>query len=404
MPVAEPTGVRTVHCMSDRLTIHDIRRKFGIGRTAAYQLIKAPGFPPPLPTPQRAYQWDAEAVNAFLATAKLSEAELPPEAKDAGHYVIDTPEGITVYPPLRPSDGWRAQWYDPDGRRRACRATSKANMATKLEPIKARLIAANASTPPSTTNIATDRSQQRFSADTQPTPEPQAGGRAPALNRPRVGHHRAEAASCLPSHEQVAALAAALARKRLCPWWFELLPYISAYSGLHMGESFALDLQHIGRGHTERTISVKWKIIESGGQTIRVPAERCKRRLTVYPQVTPTGYPVAAMIARRVEEAAADQAGGHNRLGLMFPAPRGGYLRKSNFINRHAVPAYTTAGWRTDTDGSDVWSWHDLRRVFWDTALNTWGLSIPDVSALCGDSAAEIMHDIPGCGVVSVEC
>lgn len=54
--------------------------------------------------------------------------------------VIVTPEGITVYPPLDQGKPWRAVWYDPDGTRRACRATSEANMAIKLEPIKARLV------------------------------------------------------------------------------------------------------------------------------------------------------------------------------------------------------------------------------------------------------------------------
>lgn len=391
VPVAESTGVRTVRLMSERVTLHDIRRRFGLGRTAAYQLIKSPGFPPHLPTSQRAYQWDAEAVNAFMATTKRSETELPPEAEGTENYVIVTPEGITVYPPLRPGDGWRAQWYDPDGRRRACRATSEANMAAKLEPTKARLIAANAGTPPRTAE--TGNFQQRLPAGSQPTPGP----KTPAPDQPDTRPHRAaRAALHLPSHEAVAAFAAALARKRLCPWWFELLPYMSAYSGLHMGEVFALDLQHIGLGPTERTISVEWKIIETRGRTIRVPTEGRKRRLTAYPATTPTGYRLAAGIDRRVEEAVADKANGRNELGLLFPAPRGGYVRKSNFINRHAVPAYTTAGWRTEPDGSDPWSWYDLRRVFWDTALNVWGLDIADVSALSGDPAAEIMPDLPG--------
>jgi integrase len=365
-----------------------------IGRTSAYRLIKTPGFPTPLKSAQRGYQWDAEAVNAFLASPNPSEPGSASEADAAGKYVIDTPEGITVYPPLRAGDGWRAQWYDPDGRRRACRATSEANMATKLEPIKARLTAANAGTPPSTT-ITTGYTQQHSPASPRTTPGAQTGS-TPARNQPRTAHRAAKAAPYLPGHEEVAALAAALARKRLCPWWFELLPYMSAYSGLHMGEIFALDLQHIGLGPTERTISVEWKIIETHGQTIRVPTEGCKRRLTVYPQSTPTGYDLEAMIARRVEEASADKAVGRNRLGLMFPAPRGGYLRKSNFINRHAVPAYTTAGCRTDPDGLDLWSWYDLRRLFWHTALNTWGLNIPDASALSGDSAAEIGPEHPG--------
>ena len=143
-------------------------------------------------------------------------------------------------------------------------------------------------------------------------------------------------------------------------------------------------------------MSVEWKIIETGGQTVRVPTVGRKRRPAVYPSLTPTGYPLEAMIARRVEEATADKANGRNRLGLVFPSPRGGYLRKSNFINRHAVPAYTAAGWRTDPEGSNLWSWHDLRRVFWDTALKTWGLNITDVSALSGDPAAQTLPELSG--------
>ena len=188
----------------------------------------------------------------------------------------------------------------------------------------------------------------------------------------------------IPDHEAVAAFASALAGKRLSPWWFELMPYMSAYSGLHMGEIFALDLEHLDPHHDSRAISVEWKIIETGGQTIRVPAERRKHRTTIYPELTPTGYPLAAMMTRRAAEAATDKAAGRNPMGLLFPAPRGGYLRKSNFINRYAIPAYTAAGWRNDGDQTR-WAWHDLRRLFCITALNEWGLDIADVSQLAGD-------------------
>lgn len=61
--------------------------------------------------------------------------------QEQSNVIIVTAEEITVYPPLQESDGWRAQWYDPDGTRRACRATTEAKLAKKLEPVKARLAA-----------------------------------------------------------------------------------------------------------------------------------------------------------------------------------------------------------------------------------------------------------------------
>lgn len=59
--------VRTARSMSRLLTIHDLRQMFRLGRTAAYRLTTAPGFPPPKPISRSCYRWEAEAVEAFLA-------------------------------------------------------------------------------------------------------------------------------------------------------------------------------------------------------------------------------------------------------------------------------------------------------------------------------------------------
>jgi len=66
-------------------------------------------------------------------------------------------------------------------------------------------------------------------------------------------------------------------------------------------------------------MSVEWKIIETDGQTIRVPTVGRKRRPAVYPCLTPTGYPLEAMIARRVEEAIADMPTGETSWGWCSP-------------------------------------------------------------------------------------
>ena len=70
-------------------------------------------------------------------------------------------------------------------------------------------------------------------------------------------------------------------RRRLSPLWFELMPYMSAYSRLHMGEIFVLDVERLGSNDETRSISVAWRIIETGGQAFCVPAEGRNRRLTV---------------------------------------------------------------------------------------------------------------------------
>jgi hypothetical protein len=47
---------------------------------------------------------------------------------------------ITVYPARDNNpDCWRAVWYDPDGTRRAARATGEAALVKKLEPVHNRL-------------------------------------------------------------------------------------------------------------------------------------------------------------------------------------------------------------------------------------------------------------------------
>lgn len=320
MSVAEPGEVRTVHNMTEPLTIDDLRCRLKIGRTTAYKLTKTPGFPPPLPTSGQRHHWDPDAVEVFLA----SEPQRLSATTAENNYIIETPEGITVYPPLRPTDGWRAQWYDLDGRRRACRATTEANLARKLEPIQARLAAAG-------------RRDFNPAIAKQPTHPPIVVEQHPvptALRR-------------LPSHDDVAALATAITRKPTSPWWCELMPYLSAYSGLNLGELLVLDTDDITIGPQSGTIEAPWS-----------------ERSAVYPTATPTGYPLAYGITRRVQEASAEKASGSNPRGLMFPTARGGYYRESTFIKRHAKPGYMAAGWCKDRGRPDPWTWHDVVAAF----------------------------------------
>ncbi|WP_194924912.1 tyrosine-type recombinase/integrase [Catenulispora pinisilvae] len=190
----------------------------------------------------------------------------------------------------------------------------------------------------------------------------------------------------IPGHESVAALGSSMIRKRLAPWWHELMPYAAAYSGLRIGELLALEASYAAV--LRRTISVAWQVIEVDGKLLRVPPKGGKRRTTIYPAETPTGYRLAEAMRRRAEEAVTEQVEGRNPMGLMFPAPRG-HFWPSNFDNRVAVPACRLARWR-DAEDRRVWTWHSMRHLFCTTALNDWGLDVTDVAALAGHSSTRI--------------
>jgi predicted DNA-binding transcriptional regulator AlpA len=63
---AEPKTLLPVRQPTDSLIgIREIRRLFGLGRTAAYELTHRPGFPAPVPLSPRCYRWWASEVAAF---------------------------------------------------------------------------------------------------------------------------------------------------------------------------------------------------------------------------------------------------------------------------------------------------------------------------------------------------
>ncbi len=57
------------------ITIADVRKIFGLGRTAAYELTHRPGFPAPVPVSVRCYRWWASEVDAFAATLRRERAQ-----------------------------------------------------------------------------------------------------------------------------------------------------------------------------------------------------------------------------------------------------------------------------------------------------------------------------------------
>jgi integrase len=194
----------------------------------------------------------------------------------------------------------------------------------------------------------------------------------------------------IPSDDDVARLGRALGTG-LHGERDELMANTAAYSGLRWGELVALTIPQVD--DPERVITVDRKVVEVGGRLyVEAPKNR-KRRKTIYPRVTPGGYPLAERLAARVQAARAEQEAGTNPLGLVFPSPTGKYWRSSNFSRNVLKPAYVEAGWR-DGSGERRWTWHSLRHVFCTMALFTWKLEATDVSRMAGHANVRITLDM----------
>jgi integrase len=382
----------------------------------------------------------------------VSETAQAPAAP-ASRVVIETPEGITVYPARHDGDRWRATWYE-DGRRRQCQAASEERLAAKLAPVAERLAADAPGMLRSGSELiafylspdrlSAERQWSRKHAETQrylcerylrsmighlvcqdirpahmqavvnAAPTAGEGRRVRAmisaltvagiaggyLVNPRLKEVHWQACGRLmasprlvlagesalfvdpdeiPAAEDVARLGQALAGRR--QGLYELMVSFAAYTGLRWGELVALTISQISE--SSRIVTIDRKVIEVRGHLFVEAPKNRKWRRTIFPGTTPAGCPLAEMTAARIEEVRQEQSAGRNPLGLMFPAPAGGYCRSSNFNRRVLKPAYLAAGWRT-ADGTGQWTWHSLRHVFCTTALNVWHMDVCDVSRLAG--------------------
>jgi predicted DNA-binding transcriptional regulator AlpA len=71
----EPETVREGRPGTDRLiSVGDIRVLFKLGRTAAYELTRRPGFPAPVRVSSRCLRWWASEVDAFAGTLQREGA------------------------------------------------------------------------------------------------------------------------------------------------------------------------------------------------------------------------------------------------------------------------------------------------------------------------------------------
>jgi len=61
---------------ADRLmSVSDIRMLFKLGRTAAYQLTRRPGFPAPVQLSRRCLRWWASEIDAYAETLQREGAQ-----------------------------------------------------------------------------------------------------------------------------------------------------------------------------------------------------------------------------------------------------------------------------------------------------------------------------------------
>lgn len=167
-------------------------------------------------------------------------------------------------------------------------------------------------------------------------------------------------------------------------WWRELEILLVAYSGLRWGEHAALTADRVDLAG--RRIVVDRQLIETRHHLALSAPKNRRRRSTMYPARTPEGVELASLVSRRVREIRSD--------ALLFPAPRGGWARRSNYRRNVFEPAAAAAGWPRRPDGRWLWTFHSLRHVFATWALSQQGARIEDVSKLMGHSSVRITQDI----------
>ena len=192
----------------------------------------------------------------------------------------------------------------------------------------------------------------------------------------------------IPSHSEVDALAKAAAANTGI-WWYELMFNLAAYSGMRIGEILDLDVTHIDT--KAKTIQVLMQCLEVGGRKMRVLPKMSKQRTTIYPTKTPSGYPLAKQMERRIKELKALKKvpliqDGTRRL-LLFHNRTGGWISQGSFAKNVRLPAQDKAGWPKDQSGRFIWTFHSLRHVFCSYYLGELRQEASDVAIAVGHSS-----------------
>jgi integrase len=189
----------------------------------------------------------------------------------------------------------------------------------------------------------------------------------------------------IPNVAAVHALAAECGQRSQVRWR-ELEILLVAYSGLRWGEHAALTAAQLDP--ERRRIRVDRHVVElRSGLEESLPKGR-RRRVTMYPAVTPAGVDLDAMVRRRLDEI--DDPG-----ELVFPAAKGGWARSSNYRRYLWDPACEYVAWPHHPNRRGwLWTFHSLRHVFATWALSQPNIRIEDVSRLMGHSSIRVTQEV----------
>ncbi|QXC61629.1 tyrosine-type recombinase/integrase [Aquihabitans sp. G128] len=177
---------------------------------------------------------------------------------------------------------------------------------------------------------------------------------------------------------------------------YQLLVLFGGATGLRFGECAALRWRDIDVH--DRTIRVALRVSETnrGHKSIGLP-KGGKKRTAAYPAFLQEAV-VARVNAAREEEAravAAAKAAGREltpedmlQVGLLFPAPGGGWISRSNFHGRVWMKARKAAGWRAG------WTFHTLRHCAAVYMLFDLGIDAIDVAEALGHADVGTTHRI----------
>ena len=147
---------------------------------------------------------------------------------------------------------------------------------------------------------------------------------------------------------QIAALAEAVGPR------YRALVLVAAYGGLRWGELVGLKVKRVDLLHGRVTVAEQ--VAEVNGQLIPGPPKTAAGRRTVT-------LPAAAAVALAEHLAEFAEPGPE---GLVFPAPQGGYLRRSNFrrrwwVRRPGRPEWKGCGSMICATRPPPWRWRLAR-------------------------------------------